>query len=274
MSILKSEQLNINNNTGRESDKKLNEIEVLPRNKLENEKIDKKFSLLQKFLAELIGSTILVYHCCGAAVFQKDKLYVAVFSSAFSVSFLIYCFINISGAHFNPVVSLPLYLKGSLTFKELMFYIIAQTIGSFLGCCFIAISHKGRFEELNATKITDYLIQVNGGNKIDSWCYISCLFTEIFGTFMLILFVMAISDRVNKLEPSLGLAFGGLLTSLIFTGCNISGSSFNPTRSLAPAVLQAIFGGDKKPIEQIWIYLIGPTVGSILAFYAWKIFKL
>lgn len=119
MSILKSEQLNINNNTGRESDKKLNEIEVLPRNKLENEKIDKKFSLLQKFLAELIGSTILVYHCCGAAVFQKDKLYVAVFSSAFSVSFLIYCFINISGAHFNPVVSLPLYLKGSLTFKEL-----------------------------------------------------------------------------------------------------------------------------------------------------------
>ena len=85
---------------------------------------------------------------------------------------------------------------------------------------------------------------------------------------------MAISENVNKLEPILGLSFGCLLISLIFTACNISGSSFNPTRSLAPAVLQAIAGGDKKPLEQIWIYLIGPLIGSVLAFYTWKIFKI
>ena len=61
---------------------------------------------------------------------------------------------------------------------------------------------------------------------------------------------------------------------LILTGCNISGSSFNPTRSLAPAVLQALSGGDTKPLEQIWIYIIGPFAGGILSYYAWKIFIL
>ena len=272
MAELKTEHLEKNNTFhGEETLKKLHEIEV--KKKISN-KEENKFSLYQKFLAELIGSTILIYHSCGSAVFQKDKLYVPVLSSSFCITFLIYCFFNISGSHFNPCVSLPIYLKGSLKLKEFIFYIIAQTLGAFLGCCFIALSCKGRFKELNATKIHDYLIQVNGGTDIDAWCYISCLFTEIFGTFMLILFIMAISENVNKLEPILGLSFGCLLISLIFTACNISGSSFNPTRSLAPAVLQAIAGGDKKPLEQIWIYLIGPPIGSVLAFYTWKIFKI
>lgn len=233
----------------------------------------KTYSLSQKFMAELLGSTMLVYHCCGAAVFHNDKLYVGVFSSSFSILFLIHCFVNISGAHFNPSISLPLYLYGSITFKELIVYFIAQLIGSFIGCICIALSRKGRFEELNATKITDYLIHVNGGKDINAWCYISCLFTEIFGTFMLVFFVLAINQKNNQLGPSLGLAFAGLLICLIFTASNISGSSFNPTRSLAPAVLQAISGGDKKPIEQIWIYIVGPFSGGILSVFAWKIFS-
>lgn len=233
----------------------------------------KKYTLAQKFLAEFFGCIMLVYHSCGAPVFHSDKLYVGVLSSSFSVLFLIYCFVKISGAHFNPAVSLVLYLYGSITFKELLFYFIAQLVGSFLGCVCIALSRKGRFEELNATKISDYLIHINGGKDIDAWCYISCLFTEIFGTFMLDFFVLAVSQKNNQLGPSLGLAFAGILICLIFTASNISGSSFNPTRSLAPAVLQAISGGDKKPIEQIWIYIVGPFSGAILSFFAWKIFS-
>jgi aquaporin Z len=232
----------------------------------------KKYKLYQKFIAELMGTTMMVYHCCGAAVFNKGVLYVGVLSSSFSILFLIYCFINISGAHFNPALSLPLYMKGFITLKELIAYIIAQLIGAFLGCCFIALSRKGRFEELNATKIQEYLIHVNGGMNIDAWCYISCIFSEIFGTFMLDFFIFCISEENSKIGNTIGLAFGGILTALIFTGSNISGSSFNPVRSLAPAVLQAISGGDTDPLKQIWIYVIGPLAGGILSFYAWKIF--
>ena len=269
--------------TGIGSGKNLNTIQLNSKNQIieqfkkekeveQEEKTINKYNIYQKFIAELMGTTMLLYHCCGAAVFHKDKLYVGVLSSSLSVLFLVYCFVNISGAHFNPAVSLPLYLKGMITLKELIAYMIAQLIGAFLGCCFIALSRKGRFEELNATKIQDYLIKVNGGNKIDAWCYISCLFTEIFGTFMLDFFIFCTSKKETKMGTSTGLAFGGLLTALIFTGCNISGSSFNPFRSLAPAALQAASGGDTKPIEQIWIYFIGPFAGGILSFFAWKIF--
>ena len=263
--------------TGAESGKDLNKIQVIKSKKIEfeenkEEHEEKTYKLYQKFLAELFGTSMLLYHCCGAAVFNKELLYVGVLSSSLGVLFIVYCFVNISGAHFNPAVSLPLYMKGALTLKELLAYVVAQLLGAFIGCCFIALSRKGRFDELNATKIQDYLIHVNGGTKIDAWCYISCLFTEMFGTFMLEFFVFAISEKKNNLGNLVGLVFGGVLTVLIFTGCNISGSSFNPFRSLAPAVLQAVSGGDTKPIEQIWIYIIGPFAGGIISFYAWKIF--
>ena len=91
-------------------------------------------------------------------------------------------------------------------------------------------------------------------------------------SFVIYFFIFCISEENNKLGNSIGLAFGGILTALIFTGSNISGSSFNPARSLAPAVLQAISGGDTDPLKQIWIYIIGPLVGGVLSFYAWKIF--
>lgn len=257
-----------------DSGKELQVVSIKDTNKEENKSEQKeiKFKLYQKFLAELFGTTILLYECCGAPTFNKDKLYVGVLASSFTVTFLVYIFVNISGAHFNPAVSLALFMKGAITLKEFFLYMLAQVIGAFIGCCFIALSRKGKFDELGATKISDYLIQVNGGTEIDAWCYMSCLFTEIFSTFLLILFVLAIGEKYNQLGISLGLAFGLALMALIFTGANISGSSFNPARSLAPATLQALSGGDTKPIEQIWIYIIGPFAGSIIAFYAWKIF--
>ena len=236
------------------------------------QKKEKKFKLYQKVMGEFFGTIILVYECCGSPTFNSDKLYVGVIASACAVSLLIYCFVKISGAHFNPAVSLAIYLKGSITLKEFLLYMLAQFVGAFIGCCFIALSRKGRFDELAGTKIQDYLIHVNGGKEIDAWCYISCLFTEIFSTFILIIFVYAISENYNQLGISLGLAFGLALIALIFTAANISGSSFNPARSLAPATLQALAGGDTKPIEQIWIYIVGPFTGAIIAFYAWKIF--
>lgn len=233
-----------------------------------------KFKLYQKLFAELFGTAILLYGCCLAPVLFKDKLYVGVISSSFTVLYLVYCFVNISGAHFNPAVSLALFLNGAITLKEFFLYMIVQTIGAFIGCCCIALSRKGRFDELNATKIQDNLINVNGGTKIDIWCYISCLFTEIFCTFILNLFVLAIGEKYNKLGINVGMAFGCALIALIFSACGVSGASFNPARSLAPAVLQAISGGDTKPIEQIWIYIIGPFTGAILSYFAWKIFKI
>ena len=256
---------------GGDSGKNLNTFELKKPDNIETkaEIIEpKKYSLFQKFLAEFFGSVMLVYHCCGAAVFQSDKLYVAVLSSAFSVLFLIYCFVKISGAHFNPAVSLPLYLNGSITLKEFILYFIAQLIGSFLGCVCIALSRKGRFEELNATEIKDYLIHVNGGTDIDAWCYICALICEIVLTFFLIiLFTFLTASEHHKYNNVNVIIVGASLTMFIFIGFNISGGSLNIMRALPPAVLEAIFGNNNTAIKQIWIYIVGPLVGSIIPTY-------
>ena len=248
------------------------EIKNEEKNKSESQEVH--FKLYQKFFAELIGSAVLVYGCCLSPVLHKDKLYAGVLSSAFTVLYLVYIFVNISGAHFNPSVSLVIYMNGGLTLKEFFVYMIAQFVGAFIGCCCIALSRKGRFEELGATKIQDDFIHINGGTEIDAWCYISCLFTEIFCTFILNFFILAIGEKYNKLGINVGMAFGCAIVALILTACGVSGASFNPSRSLGPAALQAISGGDTKPIEQIWIYIIGPFAGAFIAYYAWKIFKI
>ena len=255
-----------------ESRRNLDKYNKVQKSELKKDSKEIKFKLYQKFLAELFGTTMLVYQCCGSPVFHSDKLYVPVLASSFAVLFLVYCFINISGSHFNPAVSFGLYLKGAITLKELFLYMLGQTIGAFLGCCCIALSRKGKFDELGGTKIQDYLIQVHEGTKIDAWCYISCFFTEMFSTFILMFCVFAVTEIFIEIGINIGIAFGCTLIALIFTASNISGSSFNPARSLAPAVLQSVSGGDTKPIEQIWIYIIGPFLGAFFSYYAWKIF--
>ena len=97
----------------------LNKIKVIKSEFEENKEVheEKTYKLYQKFLAELFGTSMLLYHCCGAAVFNKELLYVGVLSSSLGVLFIVYCFVNISGAHFNPAVSLPLYV--SFNFKRI-----------------------------------------------------------------------------------------------------------------------------------------------------------
>ena len=86
------------------------------------------------------------------------------------------------------------------------------------------------------------------------------------------MFILASCERDNYLGPLLGLAFASVLISLNVIGGNISGCSLNPARSLAPAVIQVMAGGDKDPIKQIWIYLVGPLLGAIIAAFVWPFF--
>ena len=99
-----------------------------------------------------------------------------------------------------------------------------------------------------------------------------CFFFEIFGTFVLILFILASCERDNYLGPNLGLAFSATLLALSGVGGNVSGCSLNPARSFAPAIVQVMAKGDKNPIKQIWIYIVGPLLGSSAAAFLWPIF--
>ena len=238
-------------------------------------KEEKKYSKKQKFLAEFIGTLMLVFIGSGVGVYTNGSIVPIVFANGFVVTSLIYAFGRISGAQFNPSVTIPMYLQNKLTFGELIYYTIAQTTGGLCGSLFVAFCNKGKFEKLSSTKIGEFI--TNPDNKdladpMDPWCYISALYCEFILTFGLVTVVFASTIKENNFNNLTGLVIGATLIMLIFTGFHISGASLNPVRSLAPALLEAIFGGNNTAIEQIWIYIIGPIAGGIVASYVSLIF--
>ena len=231
--------------------------------------LDGEYNLSQKLLAELIGTTLFVYGVCSCGVYGSNTA-CSIVGSSFMGGVIIYIFGRISGAHFNPAVSLGLFLRHKLNCQELILYIVMQIIGGFIGCILLALCRRGRFEELAGNQIQHYIY--NSERKKNAWSYISALLFEIFGTFVLLMFILASCERDNYLGPALGLAFSITLIALSGIGGNISSCSLNPARSIAPALIQLMADGDRSPAKQIWIYIVGPLLGAVLAAFVWPIF--
>ena len=231
--------------------------------------LDGEYNLSQKLLAELIGTTLFVYGVCSCGVYGSNTA-CSIVGSSFMGGVIIYIFGRISGAHFNPAVSLGLFLRHKLNCQELILYIVMQIIGGFIGCILLALCRRGKFEELAGNQIQHYIY--NSEDKKNAWSYISALLFEIFGTFVLIMFILASCERDNYLGPALGLAFSITLIALSGIGGNISSCSLNPARSIAPALIQLMADGDRSPAKQIWIYIVGPLLGAVLAAFVWPIF--
>ena len=242
-------------------------VEIKDIDYLQNIK-ERNYSARQKFFSEFIGCIFLLFIGSGIGVYTRGDIVPVVLANGFVVGTLIYIFGRISGAHFNPSVSIPMFLNGKISFFELFYYSIAQLLGGFVGSFLVALCNKGKFDRLSSTQIGDYLIKYDGDkNKkdIDLWCYISALLCEFILTFCLVMVVFASIVKQNNFNNLTGLIVGIALIMLIFTGFYISGGSMNPVRSIPPAVYEAIVGGNTTAIKQIWIYIIGPISGGIVA---------
>ena len=237
-----------------------------------NEILDGDYKLYQKILAEFIGTALFVFGVCSTCVYFADNPVITVLSCSFMGGVIIFLFGRVSGAHFNPAISLALFIRQKLTALELALYIVGQIVGSLLGCTLLGLIRKGKFKEMAGNQIADYLIYTDGGTKKNAWCYISALICEVIMTFVLIMFILASCEKDNYLGPVLGLGFSTTVLSMSVVGGNISGCSMNPARSLVPALIQVMAGGDKTPIKQIWIYIVGPLLGSAIAAFVWPIF--
>jgi len=233
--------------------------------------LDGEYKLYQKVLAELLGTCIFVYGVCACGVFASNPVS-NLLGGSFMGGIIIYIFGRVSGAHFNPAVSLALFIRQKLNCLEFGLYVAAQIVGAFIGCIFLALCRRGKFEEMAANQIQDYLIYTDGGTKKNAWCYISALICAVIMTFVLIMFILASCEKDNYLGPILGLGFSVTILSMSVVGGNISGCSMTPVRSLVPALIQVMAGGDKTPIKQIWIYIVGPLLGSAIAAFVWPIF--
>ena len=232
--------------------------EVIKSLKEDNIILSKTIPPIHKFIAELIGTAFLVFVVTGVSIFSAGYIiiYNGCFEAAFVLTSMIYIFGRISGAHFNPAVTIPMFLRKKITGIECCYYIIAQLIGAFTGSFFVGLCNKGDFKNLAGNVI----------NGDEGWNYFSCFFIEIILTFGLVFVIFASTIKENNFGNLTGFIVGISLYFLGITGSHVSGGSLNPARSIAPAVIMAIMG-KTEPIKYLWLYIIAPIIGGILAGY-------
>ena len=226
------------------------------------------YKLHQKIAAEFLATMLFVFGVICSVVYGGD--FAAIGVSAIG-GVMIYIFGRVSGAHFNPAISLALFIRQKLSVLEFGLYVAAQIVGSFIACLLFVLVRRGKFNNFAGNEIPLTMYDPNDGDK-DGWSYFGAFLMEIILTFILIMFILASCERDNYLGPSLGLAFSLTLLACSIIGGGVSGCSMNPARSLAPAFMQLFNGENKNPIKQIWIYLVGPFLGGIIAAFVWPIF--
>lgn len=218
---------------------------------------------MKKYLAEMVGTMVLVLMGCGVAValgcnstVGANTASVIGTSLAFGLSVvaMAYTVGNISGCHINPAITLGCLLTGRINAKDAGMYMLFQVIGAFIGAGILA-ALVGCDSGLGANAL-------QAGNNI-TLC--QGLTAEIVFTFVFVLVVLGTTDANKGAGNLAGLAIGLTLVLVHLACIYFTGTSVNPARSIAPAVLA---GG--APLAQLWIFIVGPFVGAALAAFAWK----
>lgn len=215
---------------------------------------------MKKYLAELVGTFILVLFGCGTVVVAGDKVGIVGIALAFGLALVgaAYGIGPISGCHINPAVSLGVWTAGRMKTSDMIGYWIGQFAGGLLAAWVLSIIVSG--------VEGGYNIAVSGLGQ-DGWGpgyqggydLTSAIVFEFVAT---LIFVIVILGSTQKAAPAgfAGLAIGITLVVIHIFGIHITGVSVNPARSLGPAVF---VGG--KALSQVWLFLVVPSLGGVAA---------
>jgi aquaporin Z len=210
-----------------------------------------------KYLAEIIGTFVLVFCCTGVIIFNQlsggtsiGHLGISI-TTGLTVAAMIYTVGDISGAHMNPMVTFAFYLAKEFPVKLIFPYILAQGIGAF----FASLSLKVLFPTSPTLGETMPIVS-------DSSAFV----LEIILAFVLVFVILHVAKGSKEQGMFAGIAIGStVMLEVLFAG-PICGASMNPIRSIVPALISG-------KLEHQWVYLIAPFLGAILAVYSWRILK-
>ena len=225
--------------------------------------MDKRFT---KYLAEFIGTFILVFFGCGsAAITGGIGGVLGILGIAFSFGLAIvaaaYAIGHISGCHVNPAVSLAMLIDGQLSFIDFIGYVVAQVLGSCAAASalFYVIKSSGRLDIFETGLGTNgFSALSHTGLSLDG-----AFVVEMLLTFVFVLTIFGVTSN-EKTSAHAGLIIGLTLTFVHIIGIPLTGTSVNPARSLGPAL---VFGGEA--LSQVWLFILAPLVGAAIAALVW-----
>lgn len=211
---------------------------------------------MKKYLAEMIGTMVLVLMGCGTAVSLScgvDAASVVGTSLAFGLSVvaMAYTIGGISGCHINPAITLGVWMSGRMSAKDAAMYMIFQVIGAFIGAGILMALAPDSGLGANAVQ--------------DGICVGGAVAAEVVFTFIFVLVVLGTIDAEKGAGNLAGLAIGLTLVLVHLVCIHYTGTSVNPARSIAPAVLA---GG--KALSDLWIFIIAPFAGAAIASCVWS----
>lgn len=212
---------------------------------------------MKKYLAELLGTFVLVFIGCGSAVIAGPEIGFTGISFAFGLAVLsmVYAIGPISGCHINPAITVSMLFVGKINAKDAGMYIVFQVVGAILASAVLSIIMQST-ESLGQNGF--------GGLSPNSYNLQAAFVAEVVLTaiFLLVIFGATSAKADSKFA---GLAIGLALVFIHLVGIPVTGTSVNPARSIGPALF---VGGET--LSQVWLFIVAPILGGILGAVLWK----
>lgn len=226
---------------------------------------------MKKLFAEFLGTFWLVLGGCGSAVLAAGipdlGIAYAGVALAFGLTVLTgaYAFGHISGAHFNPAVTLGLWAGGRFSGKEILPYVISQIVGAIAAAALLYVIASGALSfSIDVTKPGAFASNGYGSLSPHGFDLAAAVVSEFILTFVFLMVIMGATDK-RAPKDFAGIAIGLTLTLIHLISIPVTNTSVNPARSIS----QALFVGGKY-IEQLWLFILIPILGAILAGYIYK----
>ncbi len=228
---------------------------------------------MKKYIAEFIGTCVLVTLGCGTAMLvgcdavNGGGYILTALAFGLVIVAMAYSVGNISGCHINPAVSLGVLISGGMSVKDFVGYVIAQCLGAFAGSGILAaIFSTGAVEDKTGGFGANGLGGVNGS-------VIAGLIVEFVLTFIFVFAILGVTSKKGNHGSFGGLVIGLTLTLVHILGIGLTGTSVNPARSIAPAVFAAIFNSNDGAVASLWVFIVGPLAGAAVAAVVYKMLE-
>ena len=210
---------------------------------------------MKKYVAEFVGTFVLVLVGCGVAVVTEANIVATALAFGLSIVAMAYSIGNISGCHVNPAVSLGFLLTGQMKLKDFIWYVVAQVLGALAGAAILGVLLNS-FNNLGSNGYG-----AEGMLATNMWI---ALLVEIILTFIFVTAILGVTSKKDYKNIA-GIVIGLTFVFVHLIGISFTGTSVNPARSFGPALLQC-----GEALTQVWVFILAPLIGGALASLFYK----